>query len=500
MTVKKENRNENKPDENEKTSVNLWYRIKIWFAHLSKVKKTFFAAGALLILLLTVRLLNPPASSIGAYQTYSYQRGDLVAIVGATGNIEASQSAALGWQTTGRVEKVFYKVDDQVREGDILAELALNSVSQNIALAQADLIIAQRALDDVLLSNSARAKAYFDLLEAEKDLKEAKSDRDAWNYNNAAEGRVNEARNAFIEAEDVYQALLRENENALALATDDPQYIAAKEAVDKALLERDKALRAISYLLGKSYNQEVADDFAAYDLAQAKAEDARRSWERQSESPNEDDLLSAQARLAAAEATLNLSRIVAPFNGKITSAEPKVGDMVKSGQAAFQIDDLSVLFIDVNIPEVDINRIKVGQPVEITFDAILGKTYHGIVIEVGSVGSVVDGAINFKVKVRLIEPDTQIKTGMTAAVNIIVNKLENVFTVPNRAVRLKDGQRVVYLMRNGTLVAETVKIGASSDTLTEIVEANINEGEMIVLNPPTDLTSTNGSFRPPFMR
>lgn len=500
MTEKKSTTKKNLSENEKKATANLIQKGRDGFIRLNAIQKVIVGVGIVLVFLLAARVVNPPADKNAAYQTYTYHRGDLVAIVGATGNVEASQSAALTWQTNGRVEKVYFRVNDQVREGDILADLALNSVAQNIALAQADLISAKRGLEDVLASDSARAKAYSDLLKAEKDLKKARDDRNRWNYNNAADERIYEARALFIKAEDEFQRVLQKYSDAMALKMDDERYIEAKKAIDDARLERDKALRAVSFLLGKSYNQEVADDFAAYDLALAKAEDARRVWERQREAPNSDDVLAAEARVAAAEAALNLSRIVAPFNGKVTAAEPKVGDLVKSGQAAFQVDDLSVLFIDVNIPEIDINRIKVGQPVEITFDAILEKAYQGIVTEVGSVGNPVEGAINFKVKIRLIEPDTQIKTGMTAAVNIIVNKLENVLTVPNRAVRLKDGQRVVYVLRSGRLTAEVVKIGASSDTLTEILEGNISEGETIVLNPPIDFTSTNGGFRPPFMR
>lgn len=501
MAEKKAIKTETTQKTNKAFSLKRFGNVKNWFNGLNKTAKLFLgAAGLVVMIFLAVRIFRPSTASESTYQTSLYQRGDLIAIVGATGNVEANQSAALTWQTNGRVENIYFKINDQVREGDILADLALNSVAQNIAIAQADLVNARRALEDVLSSNTARSRAYSDLLKAEKDLDQSRDDRDRWNYNNADETRVEQARAEFIAAEDALQITTSENAAALELTIDDPKRVEAQKVVDDARLARDKALRAVSFLLGKSYTQDVADDFAAYDLALARMEDARRAWERVKETPNPDDVSAAEARVAAAEATLNLSRIVAPMSGRVTVAEPKVGDMVKSGQTAFQVDDLSALFIDVNIPEVDINRIIVGQPVEISFDAILGKTYKGIVIEAGKAGSLVDGAINFKVKVRLIEPDEQIKTGMTAAVNIIVNKLENVLTVPNRAVRLKDGQRVVYVLRDGKPVAVQVTIGASSDILTEITNAQIEEGEIIVLNPPLDLTSTNGGFQPPFMR
>ena len=107
--------------------------------------------------------------------------------------------------------------------------------------------------------------------------------------------------------------------------------------------------------------------------------------------------------------------------------------------------------MDVQVSEVDINRVKVSQPVSMTFDAILGKEYGGFVSEVAQVGSLAQGVVEFTVTVELTNADADVKPGMTAAVNIVVDEIKDVLLVPNRAVRVQDGERVVYVMRGGQM-------------------------------------------------
>jgi HlyD family secretion protein len=201
--------------------------------------------------------------------------------------------------------------------------------------------------------------------------------------------------------------------------------------------------------------------------------------------------------VAAAQATLDLAQIVAPFSGTITSVELLPGDPVAPGSPAFRLDDLSRLLVDVQVSEVDINRIEAGQPVNMTFDAILDQLYNGTVNEVSPVGTTVQGVTEFLVKVELTDANSAIKPGMTAAVNIVVDQLENVLLVPNRAVRVVDGQRVVYILENDELVTVEIELGASSDTESEVIGGDLQVGDLIVLNPPQVFDASGG---PPFAR
>jgi HlyD family secretion protein len=88
------------------------------------------------------------------------------------------------------------------------------------------------------------------------------------------------------------------------------------------------------------------------------------------------------------------------------------------------------------------------------------------------------------VTVELTDDDASVKPGMTAAVNVVVDQLKDTLLVPNRAVRVVEGQRVVYVLRNGKPEAVKITLGASSDTMSELLGGDIQEGDLIVLNPP----------------
>lgn len=131
-----------------------------------------------------------------------------------------------------------------------------------------------------------------------------------------------------------------------------------------------------------------------------------------------------------------------------------------------------------------------------TFDAIQDKAYNGQIVEVDLVGSVNQGVVDFNVTVELTDADEAVKTGMTAAVNIVVEQLENVLLVPNRAVRALEGERVVYVLRSGALETVTITLGASSESYSQVLDGDLQVGDAIVLNPPT-IFDTNGP--PAFM-
>src|SRR5260221_6354237 len=119
-------------------------------------------------------------------------------------------------------------------------------------------------------------------------------------------------------------------------------------------------------------------------------------------------LFRSQARVDAAQATLNMQRIVARFAGIVTQAASLPGDQVTAGTIAFRLDDLSNLYVDVEVSEVDINNITIGQPLDLTLDAILTKGYHGEVVQVSNVGNTVNGVVNFTVTVELTDADDQV--------------------------------------------------------------------------------------------
>ena len=73
---------------------------------------------------------------------------------------------------------------------------------------------------------------------------------------------------------------------------------------------------------------------------------------------------------------------------------------------------------------------------------------------------------------------------MTAAVTILVTELEDVLVVPNRAVRVMENARVVYVLKDGTPVPVKIQLGATSDLVSQVVDGDLREGDLIILNPP----------------
>jgi HlyD family secretion protein len=195
-------------------------------------------------------------------------------------------------------------------------------------------------------------------------------------------------------------------------------------------------------------------------------------------------------------ATLDQARLKAPFKGTITVINSKIGDLVSPGTLAFQIDDLSHLYVDIDVSEVDIARVQIGQPVSLTFDAIQGKEFQGTVSDISSVGKATSGAVNFTVTVEITDKTDEIKPGMTAAANIAVSQLHDMLLVPNRAIRTQNNARIIYILKNGVATPVEITLGALSNTQSEVTGGNLQVGDQIILNPPSTTTFGPGSAGP----
>lgn len=387
------------------------------------------------------------AKAASTYQTDKLSKGSLISVVGATGSVRANQSAVLSWQTSGIVENVNVKVGDSAKSGQVLASLAETSLPQNVIMAKADLVAAQKALDDLEKSELAKANAQLNLYNAQKDYRDKLASRKALDS--------------------------------------DLNYVMLRKAYGSIYVAKQ--------VKGKATEDQIAQADAKLAVAKATMDDAQREWDRLKNGPDPDDITAAKAKIAAIQATLNTASIIAPFSGTVTLAPVKVGDQINAGTTAFRIDDLSHLLVDVQVSEVDINRIQVGQPVTMTFDAILNTEYQGKVTEVAKVGESSSGVVNFTVTVEISNPDEKVLPQMTAAVNIISTKLDNVLLIPNRAVRVKDNDRVVYVLKNGVPTPVKVTLGATSDTTSELTAGDLKEGDLIILNPPSSLNMGMGS-------
>jgi HlyD family secretion protein len=423
------------------------------------------------------RALSGRAQNAAAdgFQTEIAGIGSLEAYVGGTGTVHSNQNVTLTWESSGTVESVNVALGDEVTEGEVLASLYTYSLPQNVILAEADLVSAQDALDDFYDSFGPLAVALAEqkVANSRDALEDAEDEWEGIHYTGTDE-EIAKARERFWDAQDALD-LAKEN-----FSTNSYQYRVVYQSYASALAH-------YNYVSGNTVDEiKEAQYAAALEVATQELADAEAEYERLLAGPNSADIAAAEARVAAAEATLEQAWIKAPIGGVITLVEPMAGDQVSMGSPAFRVDDFSRLLVDVQISEVDINRITIGQKAILSFDAILAVEYTGEVVEVSPVGTIDQGLVNFQVTIELLDADELIKPGMTAAVNIRVEQLEDVLLVPNRAVRVVDGQRVVYILTNSPMPELVeIELGATSDLYSEVVGGELSAGDEIILNPST---------------
>jgi len=153
-------------------------------------------------------------------------------------------------------------------------------------------------------------------------------------------------------------------------------------------------------------------------------------------------------------ASTQLARVTSPMNGVVIKKGVELGDTITSGVSSFNagtvvftVADLASLIVKVNLNEVDIAKVKVGQPVRITLDAYPQHAFTGKVRFVAPAADLVEKIKVFRVEVDLNELTDSFKTGMSANVEILGEKRDKAVSVPLEALQRRDGQTVVYRLR-----------------------------------------------------
>jgi len=170
--------------------------------------------------------------------------------------------------------------------------------------------------------------------------------------------------------------------------------------------------------------------------------------------------------------------------GEYVNSSTKVGTLVTKGLVA-----------KVEIDEVDIAKLKLGQEVNLYIEAIPNREYKGTVSYISSTGTVKDGVTTYQVYISFTGSE-EVKQGMTVDVSIITAKAENVLMVPSTAlVDVKDG-KAVRVLENGLVKVKNVEVGISNDTMTEI-KSGLTAGEKIItaIINPTNTSSTTSTSK-----
>ncbi len=368
----------------------------------------------------------------------------------ASGSLAAQPFAALNWKTGGVVEKVNVKVGDHVYASDVLLSLQATSASSNIISAQSDLVSAKKNLDDVRYSNLALAQAEQDLADAKQAVEDAQKDVTKLDYRRASDDLIDQteseitlAKQQVSRAEGMYN-LLKDRPNG------DAQKAQAELNLVNARQNRDKKTATLDWYLGSPSAIDAAKYRAALAVAQAQESDAQREVDRLKNGPTAEDVAAAQAKVDAAQATVNSLFIIAPFDGQVLSIDNVAGDLVSANDISVNIADMDHLYVEAQVDESDVANVKVGQQVEVALDALTGVTFKGKVASINPVGKVASGLVKYAVRIDLdkVTDQTFIPLGTTANVVIYVKDATVSLAVPVTAIQNDSKGEYVWVIQS----------------------------------------------------
>ncbi|HBI33810.1 MAG TPA: hypothetical protein DEA43_04175 [Candidatus Moranbacteria bacterium] len=204
-------------------------------------------------------------------------------------------------------------------------------------------------------------------------------------------------------------------------------------------------------------------------------------------------------------------KVTAPIDGTVSAINIKNGDDLSrlssagsASSAPIVIGDMKTLKAEVQVNEVDIPNVSVGQKVTMTFGAIEGLTVSGKVEKMDALGTITQGVVNYNVTIGYDNIDSRIKSGMSVSAKIITDVKQNVIIVQNSALKVRGNKTYIEVLTKGSKTPEqrNIEIGSANNTETEIV-SGINAGDNVVIqtidpNAKANTTTNNsGGVRLP---
>jgi HlyD family secretion protein len=319
-------------------------------------------------------------------------RQNLSTVISGTGQIKPKTYVNVGATSFGRITHLYVKEGDQVKKGQVIATVENVQPTANVQAQQAQIASTKTDVNSFLAAeNTAKAN----LERAQADLEQKKLD--------------------WQRAQGLYQA-----------------GIMAKQDFDAKKAAYDTAVATIAQMQ------------AALAQSKAQTESARAK------------VNNAVAQLRFNEDALNKTVSVAPFDGVVTNLPVREGETVvvgiqnAEGSTLMTIADMSVVTAEVKVDETDIVNVKIGQPADVTVDAIPGKVFKGHVTLVGDQALLrssgvatsqsttgTEEAKDFKVVVTLDQPNDQLRPGLSSTAKVMTAHKDNVLSLPIQALTLK---------------------------------------------------------------
>jgi HlyD family secretion protein len=376
--------------------------MKIW-------KKVALGIGGALLIATTAGIaLHQSRKDIVTVQTVKVQTEDLTAIVSASGEIKPKTYVNIGANAFGKITKLYVKEGDRVKKGQLLAQLENVQPAADMNATRASLDVAQT---DAVAADAALKTALADYNRAKSDSDRMKLDWDR--------------------AQGLYQ---------------------------------DQLIARSEYDSRKN-----AWEAAQAGLAQAQARIAQARAQKDSA---ERRITQTQANLTRAADVLQKTTYTAPFDGMITNLPVREGETVvigiqnSPGSTLMTLADMAVITAEVKVDETDIVNVKLGQPAEVTIDAMPRQIFPGTVMEIGnnaivrSTGvatsqqtSASEEAKDFKVVVRLENPPQDLRPGLSTTAKIRTASKNGVLAIPIQALTVRSKAQIASESEPGAVQA-----------------------------------------------
>jgi HlyD family secretion protein len=386
---------------------------------MSTWKKIAIGVGAVVILSAIVGFtVYQSHKNVVTVQSGRVQRQDLAAVVSASGEIKPKTYVNIGANAFGKIVRLFVREGDRVKQGQMLAQLENVQAGADMDAMQASL---EAARTDAVAADAACNTAQADLSRAKSDAE--RSDLD------------------WTRAQGLYKAAL----------------------IAKSDFDSQKAahLAAVS---GQAQAQAR--------LAQAKAQ--KDSADRR--------VTQAVANLTHASDVLKKTAYQAPYDGVITNLPVREGETVvmgiqnAPGSTLMTLADMSTITAEVRVDETDIVNVQLGQPAQVTIDAIPRKTFKAVVTQIGdnailrSTGvstsqqtGASQEAKDFKVVVTLQDPPDDLRPGLSATAKITTATRTNAMTIPIQALTIRRREDLVPKNEKGSVQAAAPPKSGSND-------------------------------------
>lgn len=302
---------------------------------------------------------------------------------------------------------------------------------------------------------------------------------------------------------DIYQSNV--NRAQAGLETSRANYAQAQASLKQAEANynRNKSLFDKGVISKAEWDRVVSE----YEVAQANKESAYYNMQ------------STSATVKEAQDNLGRTNIYAPMSGTISKLDAELGERVvgtqqMAGTEILRVANLTNMEVEVDVNENDIVKVQVGDSTIVEVDAYLGKEFKGIVTEISNSADAAlttDQVTNFKVKVRILEESykdllegkadnySPFRPGMTATVDIITNRKDNIIGVPISAIVIKNDTtatestdqkyEAVFLKEGTKAELRKVSTGIQDDSNIEITEG-LTEGETVITGPYNTVTKS----------